>query len=359
MSYTPIVDNVYHQFLGLVDPSMPYYDESKASLYWSYIVRAHQWADEILKAILENVDLSKTVVVVVSDHGQWPVKKLVNINSILYNAGLISVDEKGNILWSAVKAYYTGSNQIFVNLKDREENGVVGQSEYEDVVRKVMSALASIRDPETGEPVFGLIMRREEARVLGLYGDRVGDVVFSLRPGYSASTSLVINKSSGEGIIFSPAIPLKTITGTHADLPFYPQLLAVFGAIGSSITPGRLGYISSTSIAPTIAYILGIAPPLNATGIVLPIVGPRLVTTTTTEVLTETATKTLVETRVSTTTLTSTNTVKVTEVRTETLMETETTTLTVKTIDTSSLILVVVLALVVGAILGGLLLRKR
>lgn len=308
MTYTPIIDNVLHQFLGLVDPSMPYYDEKEAEKYWNYIVNAFKWADEFLKAILDNVDLSNTVVIVVSDHGQWSVKKLVNINSILYNAGLIKVDEEGNILWNETKAYYIGYNQIFVNLKDREEGGVVPPEEYDEVVKEIMAALASVKDPETGEPVFGLIMTRDEARVLGLFGDRAGDVVFSLRPGYAASRALKIDPDTGEGVVLSDAIPLKTITGMHSDLPYYPQLLGVFGAIGANIVHGKLGYIQSTSIAPTITTILGIEPPLDSTGIPLPILKPLVVE----EVVTETVTETV--TMPTTTTVTETETTYVTDV---------------------------------------------
>ena len=377
MTYTPIIDNVYHEFLGLVDPSMPYYDPAKADKYWNYIVEAHKWADEIVQVILNNVDLSNTVVMVVSDHGQWPIKKFVYINSILKEAGLIKVDEQGNVLWNETKAYYVGYNQIFVNLQGREEDGVVPPEEYDDVVKQVMAALSNVKDPNTGEPVFGLIMTKDEAKVLGLYGDRAGDVIFSMRPGYAASRSKI-------GMIFGDVIPLKTSTGMHADLPYYPQLVAIFGAIGANIIHGELGYIHSTSIAPSIAYILGIEPPLNATGNILPIVKPltKTVTETETETVTQTVTttatstitSTVTQTMEKTTTQTETETTTVTETVTQTstvtttmpqtMTKTETTTkletttkteyetTTLEKIDTGTTISYAIIALVIGIIIG-------
>ena len=340
LSYTPIVDNVYHQFLGLIDPSMPYYDPEKADKYREYIEEAMIWADSILKAIIDNVDLEDTVVMVVSDHGQWSVKKMVYVNSILYQAGLIAVDENGDIDWSNTKAYYVGYGSIFVNLQGREEDGVVPPDEYDTVVAQIMDALASVRDPDTGEPVFSLILRKEEAEPYGLFGDRAGDVVFSLRPGYASSTGLSIDSDTGEAIIFSDAVPLKTITGAHGDYPYYPQLIAIFGAVGPNIIHGRLGYIKSTSIAPTISTILGIEPPANATGNPLPILEPLVITTT------ETVTETQTETETITTTETET------ETKTVSFTTTHTTTETVAVTDWTITAIIGIILLIIGLAIG-------
>ena len=345
LSYTPIVDNVYHQFLGLIDPSMPYYDPDKADKYREYIEEAMIWADSILKAIIDNVDLEDTVVMVVSDHGQWSVKKIVYVNSILYQAGLIAVDENGDIDWSNTKAYYVGYGSIFVNLQGREEDGIVPPDEYDTVVNQIMDALASVRDPDTCEPVFSLILRNDEAKPYGLYGVRAGDVVFSLRPGYASSTRLSIDTDTGEAIIFSDAVPLKTITGAHGDYPYYPQLIAIFGAVGPNIIHDRLGYIKSTSIAPTITTILGIEPPANATGNPLPILEPLTKTITHTEIETETITTT--ETKTETTTYTSTYTT------------TETQEIQVTVTDWTTTIIVGIILLIIGLAIGILYKKPR
>lgn len=339
LAYTPIVDNVYHQFLGLTDPNMPYYDPDKAEKYRGYVEQAMIWADSILKSIIDNVDLEDTAVMVVSDHGQWSVKKIIYVNSVLYQAGLIAVDENGDIDWSNTKAYYVGYGSIFVNLQGREEDGVVPPEEYDAVVSQIMDALESVRDPDAGEPVFSLILRNDEAKPYGLYGDRAGDVIFSCRPGYASSTGLKIDTITSEPIIFSDAVPLKTITGSHGDYSYYPQLIAIFGAIGPGIIHGILSYIHSTSIAPTITEILGVDAPANATGTPLPILEPIITTVTHTEY----------------------ETLTTTETRTTTLTETYTTTETteVQVTDWTLTIIIGIILLIIGIVIGTLCRRPR
>lgn len=353
LTYTSIIDNVEHQFLGLIDPSMPYYDPASAEKYWNYIVRAYKWADEIIQVILENVDLDNTAVIVVSDHGQWSISKFVYINNILMAAGLLKVDAAWNILWNETKAYYVGHNQIFINLAGRERDGVVTPSEYMDVVRQVKAALSSFVDPATGEPPFSLVMSRKEAEVFGLFGDRAGDVVFSCRPGYAPSTGI-----SRTGVLVS-AVPLKTSTGTHSDLPYYSELLAVFGAVGAGVGKGRLGYIHSTSIAPTISALLGVNPPANATGTILPIIVPAVETTTVTttrfETLTTTSTSTITHTAMEFETLTTTTTVLQTTTATKTL-ETQ---ITVTVPDVPLVVATGIVCLVIGVAISLGLLRKK
>ncbi|MET1160876.1 MAG: alkaline phosphatase family protein [Thermoprotei archaeon] len=356
LTYTPIVDNVQHQFLGLIDPSMPYYDPVKAPKYEKYVYEAYLWADEITREILNHVDLSDTAVIVISDHGQWSVAKLVYINNILMEAGLLKVDSNGKIVWSETKAYYVGYNQIFVNLQGREEGGIVPPDEYESVVNAIKAALEKTVDPDTGEPVFSLVMSRDEACIFGLCGERAGDVVFSLRPGYAPQGGIGSD-------VFKLAEPLKTITGTHGDLPYYEDLLAIFGAVGAGIGHGKLGLIKSTSIAPTISLLLGIDPPANATGNPLLIVEPYVITetetTTTTE--TQTATRTVTTTQFSTSTIVTTSISTTTETatvkETQIVTTTATTTREVKTPDWGITGLVGVVLLIIGLIVGYLVKR--
>ncbi|MCE4613603.1 MAG: alkaline phosphatase family protein [Desulfurococcales archaeon] len=324
ITYTPVIDNVFHQFLGMADPEMPYYRPE----FEDYLREAHGYVDSFIGAIMDNIDLKRDAFIIVSDHGQWSVKKFVHINSLLASEGLLVLDENGRIDLSKTKAYYIGYNQIFVNLQGREANGTVPLEEYREVVSEIMEALSSLEDPETGEPVVSFVGTREEGSVLGLFGPRAGDVIFSLRPNYAASGS--IRAENGEFIIFSDPVPLKTVTGVHGDLPYYEELLGVFIAAGAGIPRGELGFVSALSVAPTLSLLLDIPHPSNSIGAPLGILAPETITETLTETTTETVTETT--TTEITVTETFTETQIITDVRvvteTETLTRTETTTLT-------------------------------
>ncbi|WP_434731218.1 hypothetical protein WLZ34_06445 [Thermogladius sp. KZ2Tp1] len=111
---------------------------------------------------------------------------------------------------------------------------------------------------------------------------------------------------SPTGSPFVDVVPLKTITANHQDLPYYPELYAVFAAVGAGVGRGVLGLVQSTSVAPTIAALLGIQPPLNSTGTPLPITSP--IFTVSVETKTETVTSYVTSTVTAWQTLTQTST---------------------------------------------------
>lgn len=309
MTYTPVVDNVYHQFLGLIDPSMPYYDLGMAQKYWSYIVRTIKWVDEFLQMLINETDIERTAIVVVSDHGQWPVAKLVYINNILEQAGLLK-RIGGRIAENESIAWYNGYNQIFINLRGRERGGIVDPDMYDYYVNFILRLLANITDPSTGELIFSVLMKRQEAFGLGLFGERVGDIVVSTKPGYTTPGGF-----SPTGVPFVNVSPLRTITADHKDLPYYPELYAVFVAVGAGIGKARLGLIHSTSVAPTISAILGADPPRNSTGNILPILATTREVTTVKILTTATMTREMATTVRETIRDTATHTIYITMTR--------------------------------------------
>ena len=70
---------------------------------------------------------------------------------------------------------------IYVSLKGRDPHGIVKPGkEYEEVRDKIIAALYDYVDPNTGRRPIRLALRREDARMIGLHGDRVGDVVYAV-----------------------------------------------------------------------------------------------------------------------------------------------------------------------------------
>ncbi|MFQ6134098.1 MAG: alkaline phosphatase family protein [Armatimonadota bacterium] len=178
-------DWAYHAMATRLDP-LTEPDAAVRERYEKLEREFHRAWDEMLATILQNAD-DNTIVVVVSDHGAQATTGRVPIRKILADAGLLTLkqDDEGNevVDWSQTKAVVQRSSYVYVNLKGRDPQGIVepGQ-EYEQVRDQITDALMGYTDPETGLRPYSFVLRREDARVLGLYGDRVGDVVFGQRP---------------------------------------------------------------------------------------------------------------------------------------------------------------------------------
>jgi len=126
--------------------------------------------------------------VIVSDHGAKASGRHVPVPKILQDAGLTVMKESDGarvVDWSQTRAVAQRSCYIYVNLKGRDPQGIVAPGEeYEQVREAAIQALLGYRDPETGRRAVTMALRREDARIIGLYGEMVGDVVYAVEPAF-------------------------------------------------------------------------------------------------------------------------------------------------------------------------------
>ncbi len=183
-------NHAQHAFWGGIDPISPWYDAANAAHYWGCVHRFYAAADRMIGDLLRHAD-AETLVVVTADHGHIPyLYGAAMIGNALTNAGLLAWTrgEGGRVAvdWSKTQAYPLNSVHVYVNLRGRDPDGVVAPGdEYEAVCQRVVSALYGIRDAQGRCPI-AFALKKEEAALLGLYGDRVGDVVYGLAAGYIA-----------------------------------------------------------------------------------------------------------------------------------------------------------------------------
>ncbi|RLE81304.1 MAG: hypothetical protein DRJ51_04130 [Thermoprotei archaeon] len=176
-------DHTYHLMLNKLDHDPdPDLRRKLAELEKRMYISLDKMVGRILEAAGED-----TVVAIASDHGACPTEpdfKWFRINEILEQAGLLKFkdEEKRIIDWSQTKAFEDRSCYIWINLKSRFPDGTVEDEDYDKVCWEVINALHSYRDPKTGKCPFAFILRREEAKMLGLRGDLIGDIVFGLYP---------------------------------------------------------------------------------------------------------------------------------------------------------------------------------
>ena len=179
--HTP--DSMYHTFSVDIDPLTAKHPERIADTV-AMELALYQSVDRCVGTILEAAD-DKTLVVVVSDHGAKAAMHEFHVDDALAAAGLLFYKEgEGHAIdWSRTKAVCQRSVYVYVNVKGRDPEGIVEPGEeYAKVQEQVIKALYEYVEPRTGLHPIALALRKEDARILGLYGDRVGDVVFAFRP---------------------------------------------------------------------------------------------------------------------------------------------------------------------------------
>lgn len=185
-----------------------------------------RFVDGLVGELIGAIDLEKTLVVILGDHGFADVTKLAHINAVLAKAGLLKTNESGDLLeWKAV-AHVNGA-QAAVYVLD------------ESVKPRLMELL------NQHSPGIYRILDQAKLQELGA----LPEAFCALDPldGYAIGS-----KMSGEYIE-----KIKGIHGEHGLLPEDPKMHAGFVAVGAGVEPGLdLGLIQMEDVAPTLAYML-------------------------------------------------------------------------------------------------------
>lgn len=204
-------DWMYHVIISEMDPDTNP-DEARRNKAWEAHLRIYQSQDRMIGRIME-VCGKDTLFVTVSDHGATADGPYIDPYEILTAAGLTVMDEEGKQKELAAemgvfvkkqaararlpvaaksKALPQRALYIYVNLKGRDPEGIVEPEDYAKVQREIIDAMLTYVHPETGRRPVAMALSRQDARVLGLYGDNIGDVVYALYPEYGSQHGQIL-----------------------------------------------------------------------------------------------------------------------------------------------------------------------
>ena len=196
----------YHLILTEMDPGLTK-DEAKKQAAWDAHLKIYQAQDKMLAKIMQACG-KETLFILVSDHGAVADGVIFDPFKPLTAAGLTVLEEKqvealtipittttrfqGEIqTFRAIaqqpnvaksKCFPQRELYIYINLKGRDPEGIVEPADYENVQQQIIDALLTYVDPKTGRRPVSLALSKRDARILGLYGDWVGDVIYALYP---------------------------------------------------------------------------------------------------------------------------------------------------------------------------------
>jgi predicted AlkP superfamily phosphohydrolase/phosphomutase len=193
-------DRVQHMFWRYRDTDHPANrGEVPSSRYSQVIADCYRRCDAIVGKALEFAD-DQTLFIALSDHGFNGFRRGVNLNTWLYENGLLSLregvrpgDEAGDFLrnvdWGRTKAYALGLSGVYLNLAGREERGIVTRDEAEATKALIAAGLTNLLDRERGgQPAIRSVKSRESVYT-GPYVEEAPDLLVNFSPGYRVSWS--------------------------------------------------------------------------------------------------------------------------------------------------------------------------
>jgi predicted AlkP superfamily phosphohydrolase/phosphomutase len=165
------LDRIHHAFWKYFDVNHHLHEPD--SKYKDVIRDYYKLLDREIGKTLKLLD-DETAIAIVSDHGVKAMKGAFAVNQWLIDEGMLNLRdgiEKSkivkfddlNVEWSKTLAWAWGGyySRIFLNLKGREANGIIRESEYDRVRDEIADALKSIRGPN-GEKWNNKIFYPEE-----------------------------------------------------------------------------------------------------------------------------------------------------------------------------------------------------
>jgi predicted AlkP superfamily phosphohydrolase/phosphomutase len=301
-------DVLQHGFWHHMDPSHPQHTKEGGRRYGGVILDYYRRVDARLPELLERIP-PDSYVLVMSDHGFGPLRLYVNFNTWLLQQGFLHIKRTplsmlryaafrlgyhyraawnigarlgivrlvirlgrsrqenaqrsmflslDDVDWSRTTVYSVGNfGQMYVNLSGREPEGCVEPGdEYDRVLTKLEDALRRMRDPETGEPVIGEILRGSDVWH-GRYAERAPDLFFF--------TTDMKYKAMGLSDFGSDKV-FEALYGTRA----HHKMDGVFMLSGPGVRRDEeIKGADLRDLAPTIYHLMGVPAPDDLDGTVL------------------------------------------------------------------------------------------
>jgi predicted AlkP superfamily phosphohydrolase/phosphomutase len=254
--YLSSIDQASHVFFRSLDPDAPAAERVHADVIPALYRRVDRWIGRVAMRVGPT-----TRIVVMSDHGFAHYRTKVHLNTFLAERGFLALlpddqrtaDPLGHIDWPRTQAYALGLNQVFVNLRGREANGVVDPAEREVVLDRLERDLLGLRDPDSGVTA----VTRLDRPPAGTFSERAPDLIVGYRRGYRSSDESALGAVGSK--VFEPN--RDRWSGDHCmDPAAVPGVLAANAPIAPGARP------SLRDLAPTILQFFGITPPPELDG---------------------------------------------------------------------------------------------
>ncbi|TFF93228.1 MAG: nucleotide pyrophosphatase, partial [Promethearchaeota archaeon] len=163
------LDRLHHGFWKYYDKKHQKYE--KGNLFESAMKNYYKFLDKEIGELLSLTD-ENTIIIIASDHGAKAMKGVISVNMALESLNLLHFKKKPNkitkiqeadIDWDKTYAWGWGGYyaRIFLNLKGREENGIIEPKEYDRWRDKIAESLKKLPD-NNGNQMITKVYKPEE-----------------------------------------------------------------------------------------------------------------------------------------------------------------------------------------------------
>jgi predicted AlkP superfamily phosphohydrolase/phosphomutase len=178
-----------HMFWWNSDAPHPTRSAPEARKYFGHIKRLYRQLDAVVGDIYDRYGGTATIFVM-SDHGFANFGRQFNLNSWLRDYGYLNPRECASVVvdadWSRTRAYGLGINGLYLNLKGREQEGIVEPGEEQErLTRQLIARLQAARDYD-GKRVIRRVYRADEI-YSGSATQLAPDLIIGYAAGYRAS----------------------------------------------------------------------------------------------------------------------------------------------------------------------------
>jgi predicted AlkP superfamily phosphohydrolase/phosphomutase len=251
-------DRVQHMFWRYLEEDHPAARKVPRDQRPNVIGDLYRRMDELIGRVMKQID-DQTLLLVISDHGFKSFARCVNVNAWLHQNGYLALKqgktESGDwfedVDWSRTRAYTMGLNGLYLNIKGRERQGIVGPgAESEALKQELRTKLDGLVDPSSGRiGITGVFDC--DAIYAGPYVDAAPDLIVGYGEGFRASWDSVMGKVTTQ--IFEDN--LKAWSGDHC---IDPRLVPGVLFANRRFAEEKPAIVD---VAPTVLKLFGLALP--------------------------------------------------------------------------------------------------
>ncbi len=261
-------DRIQHMFWRYMEEGHPAGVGKEDAEHKDAIEKLYEHNDALLGRIVEKVK-PDDLLMVLSDHGFASFRRCVNLNAWLLENGYLHLKEGADgstewlqdVDWSKTKAYALGLIGMYINVKGREEQGIVEPGEEAQALKaELIEKLRNLRDEEKDEIGVNEIFDTSKL-YQGPYLGNAPDFVVGFNEGYRTSWDCATGMISGP--IFEDN--LKAWSGDHGiDPRLVPGVFFCNQPITENVSDEKPPGI--VDLAPTILELFGVRPPAHMDG---------------------------------------------------------------------------------------------